>query len=248
MRIGAPDMERPRSFRCGPAALSDHLRVTAFICGCFFGIAVFQWHLTATFGATSATVQLQAPLRGDQSRSAESELGDLVADALRVATGADLSLVAAGELREETLSAGDYPADALKRLLESGDEPVTVLSLSGATIHSALEVGAGLFPRKSKGFLQVSGMQYTLDPHRPEGSRIVARAVGGQPMQDGRQYRVAMSSSLASGQYGYYRLWSREKAAAAQGLTMAGALDQYLRSHGALNPHLEGRIVVRPAQ
>jgi 5'-nucleotidase / UDP-sugar diphosphatase len=198
--------------------------------------------------AAAAPVQLQAPLRGDLSRSSESELGDLVADALRSATGADLSLVAAGELREETLSAGDYPTDAIKRLLESGDEPVTVLSLNGATIHSALEVGAGLFPRKSKGFLQVSGMQYTLDPRRPEGSRIVARTVGGQPMQDGRQYRVAMSSSLASGQYGYYRLWSRDKAAAAQGLTMAGALDQYLRTHSALNPHLEGRVVLRPAQ
>jgi hypothetical protein len=63
-------------------------------------------------------------------------------------------------------------------------------------------------------------------------------------MQDGRHYRVAMSSSLAAGQYGYYRLWNREKAAAAQGLTMAGALDRYLRDHHTLAPHLEGRIVV----
>ena len=124
---------------------------------------------------------------------------------------------------------------------------MTVLSLNGATLRAALEVGVTLYPRKNKGFLQVSGMQFTFDPARPEGSRIVARTVGAQPMQDGRQYRVAMSSSLASGQYGYYRLWSREKAAAAQGLTMAGALDQYLRGRSTLSPRLESRIVVRPA-
>jgi 5'-nucleotidase / UDP-sugar diphosphatase len=248
MRFGAPDLEQPPSLPGGPAALSDHLRVSAFICGSCLFLSLSLWRIAAAFSASALPVQLQAPLRGDLARSGEAELGDLVGDALRSATGADIALVAAGELREETLPAGDYPTDAVKRLLESGDEPVTVLSLNGATIHSALEVGVGLYPRKSKGFLQVSGMQYTLDPRRPEGSRIVARTVGGQPMQDGRQYRVAMSSSLASGQYGYYRLWSREKAAAAQGLTMAGALDQSLRTHSALNPHLEGRIVVRPAQ
>jgi len=198
--------------------------------------------------AAPEPVHLQAALRADQSRSGESELGDLVADALRATTGADIALVAAGELREETLPAGDYPPDAIKRLLVSGDEPVTVLSLNGSTIRNALEVGAGLYPHKNKGFLQVSGMQYAIDPARPEGSRIVARTVGGQPMQDGRQYRVAMSSSLAAGQYGYYRLWSRDKAAASQGLTLAGALEQYLRDHRTLNPRVEGRIVIRPAQ
>src|SRR5436305_3537783 len=94
-------------------------------------------------------------------------------------------------------------------------------------------------------------MQYTFDPARAGGSRVVARTVGTGapatqgPMQDGRQYRVAMSSSLAAGQYGYYRLWSREKAVAAQGLTMAGALEQYLRDHRTLAPRIEGRIVAR---
>jgi 2',3'-cyclic-nucleotide 2'-phosphodiesterase (5'-nucleotidase family) len=189
-------------------------------------------------------VQLQAALGGDRARAGESELGNLVADTLRAPTGADIALVAAGELREDTLAPGTIKSEQLQQLLADGDEPVTVLSLSGATLRGALEVAVNLYPHKNKGFLQVSGMQFTFDPARPEGSRVVARTVGGQPMQDGRHYRVAMSSSLAAGQYGYYRLWNREKAAAAQGLTMAGALDQYLRDHHTLAPHLEGRIVV----
>jgi 5'-nucleotidase/UDP-sugar diphosphatase len=198
----------------------------------------------AAAAAAPATIQLQAALQGDRARAGESEVGNLIADALRAATGADIALVAAGELREETLAPGTVTTEQFQRLLANGDEPVTVLSLSGATLRSALEVAVSFYPHKSKGFLQVSGMEFTFDPSRPEGSRILSRTVGGQPMQDGRQYRVAMSSSLASGQYGYYRLWTREKAASTQGLTMAGALEQYLRTHQTLAPRLEGRIKV----
>jgi 2',3'-cyclic-nucleotide 2'-phosphodiesterase (5'-nucleotidase family) len=198
--------------------------------------------------AAAGTVQLQSALRGDRARAAESESGDLVADAVRAATGADIALVAAGELRDAPLAAGSVTPEQLHGLLEDGDDPVTVLSLSGATIRSALEVGVSFYPRKNKGFLQVSGLRYVFDPAHPEGSRVITRTVGGQPMQDGRQYRVAMSSSLAAGQYGYYRLWSRDKAAGAQGLTMARALDQYLQDHRTLAPHVEDRIAARPPQ
>jgi 2',3'-cyclic-nucleotide 2'-phosphodiesterase (5'-nucleotidase family) len=195
--------------------------------------------------AAPAPVQLQTALSGDRARAGESELGNLAADALRAATGADIALVAAGELQEHTLPPGTVSPEQLQQLLVNGDEPVAVLSLSGATLRGALEVAVSLYPHKNKGYLQVSGMRFIFDPARPEGSRVVARTVGGPPMQDGRQYRVAMSSSLAAGQYGYYRLWNREKAAAAQGLTMAGALAQYLRDHHTLAPHLEGRIGVQ---
>ncbi len=202
----------------------------------------------ASAAPAGAPLQLQAALRGDRARAGESEAGNLIADALRAATSADIALVAAGELREESLAAGTVTTDQLQRLLVNRDETVTLLALSGATIRGALEVAVTIFPHKSKGFLQVAGMEFSFDPARPEGSRILTRSVAGQPMQDGRQYRVAMSSSLAAGQYGYYRLWSRDKAAGSQGLTMAGALEQYLRNRQTLAPRLESRIVVKEAR
>jgi 2',3'-cyclic-nucleotide 2'-phosphodiesterase (5'-nucleotidase family) len=194
-----------------------------------------------------ASLQLQSMLSGEASRTRETELGNLVADALRAATNADIAFVAAGELREEALAPGAVTLAQMQRLLVNGDETVTVLSLSGATIRDALEVAVGLHPRKSKGFIQVSGVQFIFDSSRPEGSRVVSGTVGGQPLQDGRQYRVSMSSSLAAGQYGYYRLWSREKGTS-QGLTLAGALDQYLRTRRTVAPRAEGRIVARGRQ
>jgi 5'-nucleotidase / UDP-sugar diphosphatase len=198
----------------------------------------------AASAQTGATLQLQSSLSGEAARTAETELGNLVADALRASTNTDMAFVAAGELREETLAPGMVTVAQIQRMLVNGDETVTVLSLSGATIREALEVAVGLSPRKSKGFIHVAGLQFVFDPARPEGSRIVSVSVAGQPLQIGRQYRVAMSSTLATGQYGYYRLWSREKAAT-QGLTLAGALEQYLRTRRTVAPRVEGRIVVK---
>jgi 2',3'-cyclic-nucleotide 2'-phosphodiesterase (5'-nucleotidase family) len=194
--------------------------------------------------APAAPLQLQSTLHGDRARDSESEAGNLIADALRAATKADMALAAAGELREETLTPGNVTVQQLQRLLVNGNDPVAVLSLSGSTLRSALEVAVGLYPRKHKGFLQVSGLQFTFDPARPDGSRITNLTVGGQPLQNGRQYRVAMSSTLASGQYGYYRLWKSDKGAGAPGLTMAGALEQYLGDRRTLAPRLESRIKV----
>src|SRR5438046_2801156 len=79
----------------------DHLRSSAFICGSFLSVSVALSCAPSALGAASQPVHLQSALRGDQSRTGESELGDLVADALRAATGADIALVAAGELREQ---------------------------------------------------------------------------------------------------------------------------------------------------
>src|SRR5437588_9596010 len=133
----------------------DSLRSSAFICGSFLCVSVPLWGASSVLSAPAAPVQLQSALRGDRSRSSESELGNLVADALRAATGADIALVAAGELREASLPPGNVTPEQLKALLVSAEEPVTVLSLNGATIRSALEVGVDLYPRKNKAFLQV---------------------------------------------------------------------------------------------
>jgi 5'-nucleotidase-like protein len=234
-----------RSLR--PALLSLAVGVIP-AAGLVLAVSVLSSPAAAAGATAGPSVQLQTTLSGERAKTAEAEAGNLIADALRAATSADLALVAAGELRDDSLPPGTVTTAQLQRLLTNGDEPVTVLSLSGATLRNALEVGISAYPRKSKGFLQVSGLTFVFDPARPEGSRVVAATAAGQPMQDGRQYRVAMSSSLASGQYGYYRLWSREKGAAAQGLTMESSLEQYLRGKQTVAPRIEGRIVVKAAR
>jgi 5'-nucleotidase/UDP-sugar diphosphatase len=204
------------------------------------GVAVLALSTRVGRAAPSATVRVSAPLVGEKARAGEAEIGNLVADAIRVATGADIALVAAGEIKDVNLPAGEVSVTDLVDALSYPQDPVVVLSLDGATIRKALELAVSLYPRKNKGFLQVSGLEFSFAASGP----IQARTAGA-PLQDGKTYRVAMSSSLASGAYGYFRLWSRDRGASAGGLTLASALQNYLRDHRQLNVRLEGRIVAR---
>jgi hypothetical protein len=194
--------------------------------------------------AAPATVRLSAALVGEKARTGEAEIGNLVADALRAATSADIALVAGGEIKDGTLPPGEVSADQVVSLLSFGQDTVVVLSLNGATLRKALEQGVAQFPRKNKGFLQVSGIEVKFTP----GGTVTARTTGGAPLQDGKTYRVAMSSSLASGAYGYFRLWSRTPEAgqaAGNGLTLARALQSHLGRLRQVDARVEGRIVAQ---
>src|SRR5207244_3183750 len=117
--------------------------------------------------------------------------------------------------------------------LNDPEDPVVVLPLPGTVIRQALEVAVSRYPVKQKSFLQVSGMTFAFDPSR-DANRVVAVSIGGQPLQDGRTYRVAMSSSLAAGAHGYIRLWNRDREAAEKGITLAAAVQNYLRDRTPL--------------
>src|SRR5262249_25509271 len=144
------------------------------------------------------------------------------------------------------LPAGEGSVNQLVDALSYGQDPVVVLSLDGATIRKALELAVSEYPRKNKGFLQVSGLEFSFTPGSgPSASGAIQARVAGAPLQDGKTYRVAMSSSLASGAYGYFRLWSRDRGASAGGITLASALQSYLRDRRQLNVRVEGRIVAR---
>jgi 5'-nucleotidase/UDP-sugar diphosphatase len=235
----APDVRRAAARR----AARRWLRLLGWTA---VGVTVLALSARAGRAAPSATVRLSAPLMGEKARAGEAEIGNLVADAIRAATGADIALVAAGEIKDVDLPAGEVGVAQLVDALSYPQDPVVVLSLDGATIRKALELAVSLYPRKNKGFLQVSGLEFSFaSGSGPSASGPIQARTAGAPLQDGKTYRVAMSSSLASGQYGYFRLWSRDRGASAGGLTLAAALQNYLRDRRQLNVRLEGRIVAR---
>jgi 2',3'-cyclic-nucleotide 2'-phosphodiesterase (5'-nucleotidase family) len=184
-------------------------------------------------------VRLNATLDGDKAQAGEAEVGNLVADAVRAATGADIALVAGGEIRESSVPAGEVSAAQISNLLAYGQDTIVVVPLNGATLLDALKHAVSQYPRKNKGFLQVSGIEFTFTPNGP----IQARLAGGSPLQAGKTYRVAMSSTLATGQYGYFRLWRHDRSTG--GLTVGQALSNFLGQRPQLNIRLEGRIVAK---
>jgi 5'-nucleotidase / UDP-sugar diphosphatase len=122
-------------------------------------------------GSTSAIIE--ASNRG--SRRRESLLGDLVTDAMRAGTGADIALLNSGALRlDDPISPGPVTNHQLEAVFPFADQTrVVTFPLSGAGVRRILEHGVSSGILGSGGFLQVSGVSFTFDPSRPSGRRIV---------------------------------------------------------------------------
>ena len=106
------------------------------------------------------------------SRRQESPIGDLVTDAMRWGTGADVALLNAGTLRlDDVIPAGAISSYTLESIFLFADDARTVtFPLTGARLRSVLEHGvesAGAGP-----FLQVAGVRFTYNPGAAAGQRI----------------------------------------------------------------------------
>lgn len=177
-------------------------------------------------------------------RTTESNFGNLIADAIREAVGADVAIANGGGIRgDRTYDAGTV----LTRKDILGELPfgnVTVLiELSGADLLAALENGVSEVEDKAGRFPQVSGMTYSYDASRPAGSRIVEVEVAGEPLNMGQTYKLATNDYIFGGGDGYAAL-TRGKALidAAGGTLMASMVMDYIAKKGEVAPAVEGRI------
>ncbi len=175
--------------------------------------------------------------------AAETEAGNLVADALRTAARADLALVPAAAFKPNGSVARTATGEQIAaQLLEPSDESVVVLRLKGSQISEALERSVSLRPQASGAFLQVSGVRFSFDANKPAARRVFGVTVGGAALDPERTYTVATTRSLAAGQQGYFRIWAG-KSADATGKSVADALRELAAAHkGALEAAPDGRI------
>ena len=155
-------------------------------------------------GSTSVTIEAS----GSTSRRHESVLGDLVTDAMRAGTGADVALINAGALRlESNIVPGPITNYELEALLPFADQTrVISFPISGAGLRRLLEHGVAEGILGSGGFLQVSGLSFTFDPAKPSGSRIAGeiRRESGQVLQAGDTLTLAFGAySACTGGDGY---------------------------------------------
>ena len=173
-----------------------------------------------------------------EAASGESTLGNLIADAQWWATrapengGAELSFMHAGGIRADLAPDGQglVRYGQLFAVQPFGNNLV-VQTLTGAQIRALLEQQFDRATSASERtrVLSVSqGFSYRYDLSQPPGARTSEVLLHGEPLQDGRGYRVAVSSFLAGGGSGYPVL--------AQGRDMLGgvldleALEAYFRS------------------
>jgi len=80
---------------------------------------------------------------------------------------------------------------------------VVAVNIKGADIQAALEKSAAALPRRSSGFLQVSGVTFTADPNKKSGERVSNIKINGKPLDPAALYRAALTDFLSTGGSGY---------------------------------------------
>jgi len=180
-------------------------------------------------------------------RSAETHVGTVVAEALRLAAKADLALVNAGALKPAKLDAAAPTADDLTAQLVYPAEKVAVLKLTGAQVKAALERGLSTLPKPSNGFLQVSGVKCRFAVGAASGQRVqsLTLAATGKPVDPAATYRVATTLSLAKGALGYFTVFGPQSLTSVLDATLREAVENLAEDAGKLAQVADGRLVAQ---
>jgi len=193
-----------------------------------------------------AIATLSAPFdsRSSVVRSEEAAIGDLVADAIRHATGAQIAITNGGSLRGNRT----YPAghaftrrDVLSEL-PFGNRTVLV-EITGRDLKAALENGVSDIDSRSGRFPQVSGLRMVVDHRAPSGERIKSLEHAGKPVEPDATYKVASNDFLLAGGDGYTSLArGRILIGKTDGRLLADVVMSYIRSLKTIDTKAEGRI------
>ncbi|MBP3453439.1 MAG: bifunctional metallophosphatase/5'-nucleotidase [Clostridia bacterium] len=103
-------------------------------------------------------------------RTAETNLGDLCADAYRDQSGADVAIVNGGGIRAN-IKAGDITLNDILLVHPYGNS-MCVIEITGQKLLDALEYACKDVPSEFGGFLQVSGMTYEIHTYIPSSVKM----------------------------------------------------------------------------
>lgn len=165
----------------------------------------FNETLKAVLGHSDVTLTVNDPDTGKRAiRSGETNLGDLTADAYRYVLGADIGLSNGGGIRAD-INPGNITYNDTLAVFPFGNMGC-VAEVKGQQIKDALEMASKNSPDESGGFLQVSGLSYTIDTSVPSSVqlddkgnfmkvagpyRVTDVSVNGQPLETDKTYTVA---------------------------------------------------------
>lgn len=174
----------------------------------------------------------------EKVRTSETNLGDLIADAIREISGADVSLTNGGGIRA-SIEKGDVTKGEVITVLPFGNQIVT-LDVKGEDLIAALENGVKSYPEASGGFPQISGFTFKIDPSKEAGNRVHSVMVGGKAIDPEGTYSLATNDFTAIGgdEYDMFKKYNQAG--------MYGSLDEalitYLQKLGKGTVLTDGRI------
>lgn len=177
-------------------------------------------------------------------RTGETNLSNLITDAMLAESEADMVLTNGGGIRA-SIGTGEITMGEALEVLPFGNL-MTVIKVSGQDIIDALTFGTRDYPNASGGFPQVAGATYTIVYGGPDGNYIEDLMIGGQPVDPAKEYTLATNDFTAVGGDGYTMFEGKEQVA------LHGALVDVLANYikelsqdGPFTYKKDGRIIAK---
>ena len=210
-------------------------------------VADYENQLSAELDVDIGVTETELDSRRSSVRTQETAIGNLIADAMREATGADVAITNGGGIRADriyepgtTLTRRDIQSE-----LPFGNKTISI-EVTGADIVAALENGFSAIEDVSGRFPHVSGMTVTYDPEAEPGSRVVDVMVGGEQISPDAVYTLATNDFMARGGDGYEMFAGAPRVIdELAGRLMAGQVMDYVAQRETIAPEVEGRITAQ---
>jgi 2',3'-cyclic-nucleotide 2'-phosphodiesterase (5'-nucleotidase family) len=137
-------------------------------------------------------------------RGQETAMGDLIADAIRTQSGADVAVTNGGGIRGDKT----YPAGTTLTRKDVFTElpfgnKTTVTEIKGADLLAGLENGFSQIEQLAGRFPQVSGLVIDADLTKAPGARVQSVTVNGTPLDPAATYKHATNDYMIGGGDGY---------------------------------------------
>ena len=196
-------------------------------------------------------------------RRADTNLGDLCADAYRLVSGADIGFCNGGGIRAN-IKAGDITRNDILTVHPYGNL-MCVVEVTGQQILDALEWGARVVPSENGGFLQVSGLSYEIHTYLPNACtqneeglwtghdgeyRVQNVMVGEEPLDLEKTYTLASHNYMLKDQGDGFNMFQNIKILQDEVMLDNQVLLTYITENlgGVVgeeyeNPYGQGRIV-----
>ena len=198
-------------------------------------------------------------------RNSETNLGDFCADAYRAMVGADIAFANGGGIRAD-IEEGDITYEEIINVHPFGNE-ICMIETTGQDILDALEIGACEYPIENGGFLQVSGLSYTIDPSIPSSVvfnergqfvkvdgkyRVTEVMIGNEPLVLNKTYTLASHNYMIKNGGDGYTMFMDDKMIKDSVVIDNEALINYITENlnGVIgdeykNPKGSGRIIIK---
>ncbi len=202
--------------------------------------------LDAALNVEIATTTTAIDSRRNMVRAGEATMGNLITDAMRGATGAQIAIMNGGGIRGDRTYDAGVKLTRRDILTELPFGNLTVLTeLPGTQILLALENGVSQVEKGAGRFPQVSGLTFVVDPSAEAGARVSQVMVGGAALAADTVYTVAVNDYILGGGDGFAALGGgRVVTNAGGGNLVANDVMTWLEQQGSVAPAVEGRITI----